>query len=181
LSERGPSPPRWPREGLRQGGRNCRVFNRNPRLRHPGRTWQQTCVFPPRSMSNRINSREGTQGPTWYSIELPMRYEGPKNSFVQGSGRTLAMNSRMVRFTSDQDLQVGLKVWLKITWPVQLPDGACLSLAVLGKIERSAYREVEVAFFRHEFRTRRGAQLSDPVVASYPNAAQTRAVGASMF
>jgi len=86
----------------------------------------------------------------------------------------------MVRFASDQDLQVGLKVCLKIAWPVQLPDGASLSLAVFGKIERSACRQVDVAFHRYEFRTQHAAQLFDPPGALCSDAAQTRAIGASM-
>jgi hypothetical protein len=74
---------------------------------------------------------------------------------VKGFGRTLAINTSTVRFASDQDLPVGLDVWLKISWPAQLPDGTGLSLSIFGQIERSGFHEAEVTVFRHEFRTRR--------------------------
>jgi hypothetical protein len=52
-----------------------------------------------------------------------MRYEGPALGSLKGCGQTLALNRRAVRFASDQDLPAGLDVWLKISWPAQLPNG----------------------------------------------------------
>jgi hypothetical protein len=98
---------------------------------------------------------------TWYPIDLPMRYESVARGSAKGCGRTLAINSRTIRFASDQDLQVGLRVWLGISWPVQLPDGGGLSLCLFGRIERCSLREVEVKVTRHEFRTWPAAQSED--------------------
>jgi hypothetical protein len=98
---------------------------------------------------------------TWYHIDLPMRYQSVAKGSAKGCGRTLAINSRTVRFASDQDLQVGLRVWLGISWPVRLPDGVVLSLWLLGPIERCSLREVEVTITRHEFRIRPAAQCEE--------------------
>jgi hypothetical protein len=81
---------------------------------------------------------------------------------VEGCGQTLALRSKAVRFISDQDLRVGLKVRVIISWPARLADGVCLALLVLGRIERSAFRVVEIAVSRHEFRTRRNPRLGLP-------------------
>jgi hypothetical protein len=91
---------------------------------------------------------------TWYPIDLPVWFESRPRCGLKGCGKALAINSSTVRFASDQDLHLGLRVWLTIPWPAQLPDGTRLSLSIFGRIERSAFGEVEVAVSRHEFRTR---------------------------
>ena len=91
-----------------------------------------------------------------YPIALPVRYESHTDGGVTGFGRTLAIATKMVTFASDQDLRVGLKVRLAILWPAKLQDGTSLNLSIVGRIERSAQGEVDVAVSRHEFRTRGG-------------------------
>jgi hypothetical protein len=86
------------------------------------------------------------------AIELPIAYGSQLNSEIKGRGRTLAMTARSVRFASDQDLCVGLKVWLSILWPIRLRNGDALKLSMFGCIERSALGEVDVAVSQHEFR-----------------------------
>jgi hypothetical protein len=75
-----------------------------------------------------------------------------------GSGHTLAISAKTVRFTSDRDLRVGLDIRLAILWPAKLHDGSTLNLSILGRIERSALGEVDVAIVRHEFRARGNAR-----------------------
>jgi hypothetical protein len=91
-----------------------------------------------------------------YPIALPVRYESHADGGVTGFGRTLAIATKMVTFASDQDLRVGLKVWLSILWPAKLQDGTSLNLSMVGRIERCARGEIDVAVSRHEFRTRGG-------------------------
>ena len=107
-------------------------------------------------MRKRHSSQELVGESPWYPIELPISYESLVRGSVKGSGRTLTMNSRAVRFACDRDLAPGLEVRLVIAWPAHLPSGAGLTLSLFGAIERSALREVEVAIFRLEFRTRLG-------------------------
>ena len=127
-----------------------------PSPRCAGRTWAQTrSSSAPTRVKRTILPCEVSLKHTWYPIELPIRYEGPAAGSVKGCGRTLAINTRKVRFASDQDLPVGLDVLLRISWPAQRPDGTGLSLSIFGRIERSESHEVEVTVSRHEFRTRR--------------------------
>src|SRR5260221_10725646 len=80
---------------------------------------------------------------TWYPIELPLKYESITRTLVEGRGYTVALNSKIVLFCSDQDLSVGLRVRVVISWPAKLADGTALSLSVVGRIERSESRQVE--------------------------------------
>lgn len=68
----------------------------------------------------------------------------------------MEISSGAVRFAADQDLYVGFKVRLAISWPVPLADGTSLSLSIIGRIEEAACREFRAAIIRHEFRTRGG-------------------------
>jgi hypothetical protein len=101
-----------------------------------------------------------------YPIALPVRYESHADGGVTGFGRTLEIATKMVTFASDQDLRVGLNVRLAILWPAKLQDGTSLNLSMVGKIERCARGEIDVAVSRHEFRTRGGnwSQTKGPEV-----------------
>ena len=101
-----------------------------------------------------------------YPIALPLRYESHADGGVTGFGRTLAIATKLVTFASDQDLRVGLKIRLAILWPAKLQDGTSLNLSMVGRIERCAQGEIDVAVSRHEFRTRGGdwSQMKGPKV-----------------
>ena len=104
--------------------------------------------------------RRSTDGvalaPPWYPIDLPIYYTGGAEDSIQGCGKTVEISSGAVRFAGDQDLPVGFKVRLAISWPVSLADGTSLSLSIIGRIEEAASREFRAAIIRHEFRTRAG-------------------------
>jgi hypothetical protein len=91
------------------------------------------------------------------SIELPMEYRLLKPNGLYGEGRTLAMCSRLVRFSCDADLPPGQMVTLVVAWPAELADGTKLSLWFSGKIVLSVCSEVDVKISRWEFKTRRAA------------------------
>lgn len=91
----------------------------------------------------------------FYCIELPLQYQVIPNGSSNGCGHTLEMNSKCIRFASDQDLNERLMLRVIISWPARLPDGTCLSLWIYGQVEHSVCGEVELNFSRYEFRTRR--------------------------
>jgi len=91
----------------------------------------------------------------WFAIKLPISYEGPEGSLLQGNGLTLALSSGAIQFACDRNLPLGHVFRLWIQWPATLCDGTSLSLWATGTIQRSERCEVEVAVKRHEFRTRR--------------------------
>ena len=47
-----------------------------------------------------------------------------------GQGRTLALGGRIVRFSTDQNLRVGQKIRMELTWPGSLDDGTNVNLWV---------------------------------------------------
>lgn len=95
------------------------------------------------------------QSSLWYPIALPLRFESVGQISVKGVGGTIEIQSKAVRFVTDQDLKAGLKLRLTISWPAQLADGTGLNLAMSGIIARSELGAVELLVSRHEFRTRR--------------------------
>ena len=95
-----------------------------------------------------------------FPIELSVKYETGASPRIAGAGRTLTLGSDAVRFLSDRNLDVGVKVQLEVAWPALLPDGAGLNLWVYGKVARSSFLEVEVRVSSYEFRTRRRGQAS---------------------
>jgi hypothetical protein len=86
-----------------------------------------------------------------YPIHLRVAYETDSRNRA-GQGWTLALGSRIVRFSTDQNLRVGQKIRMELTWPAPLEDGTNLNLWMFGAVVRSARMEVEVRITAYEFR-----------------------------
>jgi hypothetical protein len=101
-----------------------------------------------------------------YPVALPIQYESQADGGMSGFGHTLAITTKTVTFASDQYLRVGIKVRLSILWPAKLQDGTSLNLSMVGRIERCARGEIDVAVSQHEFRTPGGGapQTNGPEV-----------------
>ena len=91
-----------------------------------------------------------------YPIHLPVAYETESLDHA-GQGRTLALSSRIVRFSTNQNLRVGQRIRMELAWPAPLDDGTNLDLWMFGTVVRSACVEVEVRITAYEFHTRRRA------------------------
>ena len=74
------------------------------------------------------NGNLSSKAVQWFAIKLPISYEGPEGSLLQGNGRTLAMSSVAIQFACDRHLPVGQIFRLRIQWPATLCDGTSLSL-----------------------------------------------------
>jgi hypothetical protein len=57
-----------------------------------------------------------------------------------------------VRFSKNQNLRVGQKIQMELSWPAPLDDGTNLNLWMFGTVVRSAHVEVEVRITAYEFR-----------------------------
>jgi hypothetical protein len=115
------------------------------------------------------NFRNATQ--SLYPIELPVRYEVVARDRIrlqQGEGTTVGIGSRVVRFRTDQDVEVSRKVRLEMAWPASLPDGTSLNLWIHGRVSRSESSYVDVEVAKYEFRTRRSMQLAKALLAHNP-------------
>ena len=110
------------------------------------------------------NGNSSSKAVQWFAIKLPISYEGPEGSLLQGNGVTLALSSAAIQFVCDRNLPLGhvFRVWIQ--WPATLRDGTSLSLCATGTIHRSERCEVEFAVRRHEFRTRRAGGSKPEIV-----------------
>jgi hypothetical protein len=91
-----------------------------------------------------------------YPIHLPMAYETDSRDRA-GQGRTLALSSQIVRFSTDQNLRVGQRIRMELAWPAPLDDGTNLNLWMYGTVVRAARVAVEVRITAYEFHTQRRA------------------------
>jgi len=91
-----------------------------------------------------------------YPIHLPVAYETDSHDRA-GQGQTLALSSRIVRFSTDHNLQVGQRIRMELAWPAPLDDRTNLNLWMFGTVVRSVRVEVEVRITAYEFYTRRRA------------------------
>jgi hypothetical protein len=91
-----------------------------------------------------------------YPIHLPVAYETDSRDRA-GQGQTLALSSRIVRFSTDQNLRVGQRIRMELEWPALLNDRTNLNLWMFGMVVSSARVEVEVRITAYEFHTRRKA------------------------
>ena len=101
-----------------------------------------------------------------FPIELSVKYEITVPRRATGEGRTVTLGSDVVRFLSDRNLEIGIKVQLEVAWPALLPDGTGLNLWIYGRVARSSYLEVEVRVSSYEFRTRRRMQAAVAATAN---------------
>jgi hypothetical protein len=124
------------------------------------------------------NFRNATQ--SVYPIALPVRYEIVTRDRIrgqQGQGLTIGIGSRVVRFRTDQAVEVSRKVKLEMAWPASLPDGTGLNLWIHGRVIRSTPSNVEVQVAKYEFRTRRTVQLAITPSANKPAPNLSRVAG----
>ena len=90
-----------------------------------------------------------------YSLSLAVRWKllWRAKPVESGVGRTLDLSSGGVLFETDQELPVGMKVEVYVSWPVLLDTATAIQLVVAGNIVRSEQNQVAVQFTQHEFRT----------------------------
>ena len=89
-----------------------------------------------------------------FPIELPLHYQLDHPNHIDGTGRTVAISSQVVKFECDDFLQPHEAIRLRLAWPVALPNGASLNLWIAGRVIRSVRGEAQVALSSYEFRTR---------------------------
>jgi hypothetical protein len=115
-------------------------------------------AFQMASMKNVLCAGSGRRPPRKFPIEQDVRYQCVKGSRVSafGTGKTLEISSREIRFTTQQALKNGEKVRLAVDWPALLDNTCLMKLEIQGWVVRSESGGVAVKIERYEFRTRRG-------------------------
>jgi hypothetical protein len=113
-------------------------------------------------MSNVKNTPVGEawgRSPKWFPIEQDLRYEFVNHNRTSGfgTGRTLEMSSKEIRFTTHDRFKLGERVRLRVHWPTMLNDRCLMQLVIVGRVMRSGPGTAAVEIDRYEFRTRRVA------------------------
>jgi hypothetical protein len=73
-----------------------------------------------------------------------------------GTGKTVDISSRALRFTTAVPLRAGDKVKVTLNWPVLLDDTCPLKMVIYGRVVRTDGESATVRIGQHELRTRAG-------------------------
>jgi hypothetical protein len=76
-----------------------------------------------------------------------------------GTGKTVDISSKGVRFGPEQRLRPGKRVELSVNWPAILEGGCPLKFVAVGRVVRAEDNQAAVQIEQHEFRTRRTKEL----------------------
>lgn len=90
-----------------------------------------------------------------FPIEREIRYKtlNQRAEPLFGSGKTLNISSSGILFTSDQDLPIGTRLEISISWPAQLNEKCSLNLVARGRVTRYNRGQAAVQIQQYEFRT----------------------------
>jgi hypothetical protein len=107
-----------------------------------------------------------------YDLQLELRYLTPETGVSQaGSGWTVLIGSREVRFWADRPMNPGTKIELAIAWPVLLDGRVKLQLLLTGEVTGGEGPFLIARIHNHLFRTR-GTSFGDGgAQAGMPNPA----------
>jgi hypothetical protein len=104
-----------------------------------------------------------------YTFEMPMLYLYRRDgSMCLGSGQTMDLSRKGIRFASDDPLPRDTEVELRVEWPFLLQQVCPLELRIWGRVLRSDSEGTVVRTNKYEFRTV-GARSFDQVIASAAN------------
>jgi hypothetical protein len=90
-----------------------------------------------------------------FGMQLQLRWKlvHRRRTIDTGTGCTVDMSSRGLRFEAGREMPSGLNVELSISWPVLLLNVAPMQLLITGRILRSADGWAAIRTVTHEFRT----------------------------
>ncbi|HYP14410.1 MAG TPA: PilZ domain-containing protein [Bryobacteraceae bacterium] len=90
-----------------------------------------------------------------FPIEREVRYRvlSKKDSYEEGTGKTVNISSNGVLFTTDRILMPGKRLELSISWPAQLDNKCQLKLVARGRVARLEQGRAAVEIQQYEFRT----------------------------
>jgi PilZ domain len=97
-----------------------------------------------------------------FPIEREVRYRilSKRNTYEEGTGKTINISSDGVLFTTDRVLLPGKRVELSISWPAQLDNKCQLKLVARGLVARLEQGRAAVEIQQYEFRTQGSRGLS---------------------
>lgn len=106
------------------------------------------------AVERRASRRFAIEQDVLYKV-LDHRAEAPES----GTGKTLDISSKGVRFETQQRLRAGKRVEVSVNWPAQLEGGCALKFVAVGRVVRAGEAQAAMHIEQHEFRTRRSREL----------------------
>jgi len=112
-------------------------------------------------VADRGPASKGLPPPREFPIELQTHFRGIGRwaRQVKGIGTTLALSSEEVSFVTRDDLQIGARLELAVSWPALLDGKTPLQLVIRGTVIRRVNSRVTLNIRRREFRTQRSADV----------------------
>jgi hypothetical protein len=87
-----------------------------------------------------------------YSLVLPLFYAIVDiDSSLSGAGLTRDISSNGITFVAETELTVGAAVDVRIEWPAFEEGLESVQLHMVGRVVRSANRQIAARIIRHEF------------------------------
>jgi PilZ domain len=101
-----------------------------------------------------------------YPLQLNLRYRSISDRMpMAGTGRTLNVSSRGILIASEQEVQEGTRLHVRVEWPWLLDSATPLQLVAESRVVRASRAEFAVELLRYQFRTfRRHGVPVDPLV-----------------
>jgi hypothetical protein len=119
-------------------------------------------VLLPDMPSGRSESNSERRNADRFPIEREVRYRilNKRNTYEEGTGKTINISSNGVLFTTDQILIPGKRLELSISWPAQLDNKCQLKLVARGRVARLEQGRAAIEVQQYEFRTQGSKGLS---------------------
>lgn len=112
----------------------------------------QPLSFANNTASPRDDFEHGV--PERFPIERELKFRTKdKQCEITGSGQTIGMSSKSLRFRTDKALRPGKRIEMAISWPVKLDNKCALKLLARGRIVSVEPGVIAVSIEQYEFRT----------------------------
>ena len=109
----------------------------------------------PTRILRRPDASEDRRASNRLPIERDVRYKVllGRGSIKSGSGKTVNMSSVGILFTTEDQLPVGERVEVAVSWPAQLNNNLPLKFVAMGRLVRTEANQAAIAIERYEFKT----------------------------
>jgi hypothetical protein len=110
----------------------------------------------PLSFANNTGAPHYDMGhsiPACFPMERELHFRTRDQGEITGSGQTISMSSKSIRFRTDKPLKPGKRIEMAISWPAKLDNRCALKLLARGRILSVEPEAIAVSIEQYEFRT----------------------------
>ena len=109
----------------------------------------------PTRILRRPEASEDRRASNRLPIEREVKYKVMlgRGNVKMGAGRTINISSAGILFTTEDQLPLGERVELSVSWPAQLNNSLPLKFVAMGRLVRCEEAQAAIAIERYEFKT----------------------------